>query len=58
MCYEEGETIEHTWNGWSERRERERKERGEILNEDGREIRWMKEIWNRRERIEKERNGG
>jgi hypothetical protein len=31
----------------------ERKERGEILNEDGREIRWMKEIWKRRERIEK-----
>jgi hypothetical protein len=26
-------------------RERERKERGEILSEDGREIRWMKEIW-------------
>jgi hypothetical protein len=58
MCYEEGETIEHTWNGCSERRERERKERGEILNEDGREIRCMKEIWNRRERIEKERSGG
>jgi hypothetical protein len=26
-------------------------ERGEILNEDGREIRWLKEIWKRRERI-------
>jgi hypothetical protein len=25
-------------------RDRERKERGEILIEDGREIRWMKEI--------------
>jgi hypothetical protein len=36
-------------------RERGGKERGEILNEDGREIRWMKEIW--RERIEKERRG-
>jgi hypothetical protein len=23
------------WNGWSAMRERERKERGEILNEDG-----------------------
>jgi hypothetical protein len=34
-------------------RETERKESGEILNEDGREIRWMKEIWNRRERMEK-----
>jgi hypothetical protein len=58
MCYEERETIGHMWNGCSEMRERgKRKERGEILNEDGREIRWMKEIWNRRERIEKERRG-
>jgi hypothetical protein len=40
-----------------ERERRERKEQGEILNEDGREIRWMNEIWNRRERIEKERRG-
>jgi hypothetical protein len=32
----------HMWNGSSEMRERERKERGEIPNEDGREIRWMK----------------
>jgi hypothetical protein len=44
MCYEERETIEHMWNGCSEMRERERKERGELLNEDGREIIWMKEI--------------
>jgi hypothetical protein len=50
-------TIEHMWNRCSEMRERKRKERGEILREDGREIRWMKEIWNRRERIEKERRG-
>jgi hypothetical protein len=49
MCYEERETIEHMWNGCSEMREKERKERGEILNEDGREIRWTKEIWKRRE---------
>jgi hypothetical protein len=28
---------------------------GEIQNEDGREMRWMKEIWKRRERIEKDR---
>jgi hypothetical protein len=42
------EIIEHMWNGYSEMRERERKKRGEILNEDGREIRWMKEIWKRR----------
>jgi hypothetical protein len=32
--------------------ERERKKRGEIQNEDGRKIRWMKEIWKKRERIE------
>jgi hypothetical protein len=38
-------------------RRNEKKERGEILNEDGREIGWMKEIWNRRDRIEKERGG-
>jgi hypothetical protein len=38
MCYGERKTIEHMWNGWSEMREREGKERGEILNEDGREI--------------------
>jgi hypothetical protein len=36
MCYEERETSEHMWNACSEMRERERKERGEILNEDGR----------------------
>jgi hypothetical protein len=35
----ERETIEHMWNGCSEMRERGIKERGEILNEDGREIR-------------------
>jgi hypothetical protein len=57
MCYEEREIIEDMWNGCSEMRERERKERGRILNEDGREIKWMKEIWKRRERIEKERSG-
>jgi hypothetical protein len=28
------------------------------LNEDEREIGWMKEIWTRRERMEKERSGG
>jgi hypothetical protein len=27
MCYEEGETIEHIWNGCTEMREGERKER-------------------------------
>jgi hypothetical protein len=32
----------------------EGKERREIRNEDGREIGWMKEIWKRKERIEKE----
>jgi hypothetical protein len=50
MCYEERKTIEHMWNECNEMRERERKrkEREEILNEDGREIRWMNEIWKRR----------
>jgi hypothetical protein len=38
----EGETIEHMWNGCSEMREKERKERGEILNENGRKIKWTK----------------
>jgi hypothetical protein len=38
MRFEERETIERN------ERERERKERGEILYEDGREIRWKKEI--------------
>jgi hypothetical protein len=47
-------TIEHIWSGCGEMRERERKERGEILREDGRQIRWMKE----RERIEIEKGGG
>jgi hypothetical protein len=37
---------------------RERKERREILNEERREIRWMKEMWKRKERIEKERSEG
>jgi hypothetical protein len=37
-----------------EMRERERKQRGEILNEDEREIGWMKEIGKRRDRMEKE----
>jgi hypothetical protein len=57
MCRGERETIEHMWRGCGEMREREEKERGEILNEDGREIGWMKEVWKRRERIEKERGG-
>jgi hypothetical protein len=57
MCYEEREAIEHMWNGCSKMREKKRKERGEILNEDGREIIWMKEMWNRKDRIEKQRGG-
>jgi hypothetical protein len=36
--------IENMWNGCSEMREREIKERGEVLNEDEREIKGMKEI--------------
>jgi hypothetical protein len=58
MCYEEREATEHMWNGRSEMRERKRKELEEIQNEDGREIRRMKEIWKRRKRIEKEKGGG
>jgi hypothetical protein len=46
------------WNGCSEIIEKERKKRGEIVNEDGREIGWMKEIWNRRDRMVKGRGGG
>ncbi|KAJ3631097.1 hypothetical protein MTP99_012247 [Tenebrio molitor] len=57
MCYKERETIEPMWNGYSEMRERERKERAEILNEDGRERGWMKEKEKRRYRMEKERGG-
>jgi hypothetical protein len=45
------------WSGCEEMSEREGKERREILSEDGREIGWMKELWKRRERIEKERGG-
>jgi hypothetical protein len=40
-----------------ERRERKQvldgRGRKKILNEDRRDIRWIKEIWNRKERIEK-----
>jgi hypothetical protein len=57
MCREESETIGHMWSGCGEMREREGKERREILSADGREIGWMTEIWKRRERIEKERGG-
>jgi hypothetical protein len=54
---------EETGIGWKERkegvecairREGKGKERGEILNEDESVIKWMKKIWKRRERIEKE----
>jgi hypothetical protein len=41
--------------GCNEMRERQRKDRGEILNEDGRELGWLlKKIWERRDRMEKE----
>jgi hypothetical protein len=36
---------------------REKEELERILNDDGREIGWMKKIWNRRDRMEK-RGGG
>jgi hypothetical protein len=57
MCREENETIEHMWSGCNEMRERERKDRGEILSEDRRELGWMKKIWKRRERIEIQMGG-
>jgi hypothetical protein len=41
ICNEARETIRHMWNDCSEMRERERKEQGEILNEDGRDERYM-----------------
>jgi hypothetical protein len=38
IWYEERETIEHMWNGYSEMRERKRKERGEIrMKTEGKE---------------------
>jgi hypothetical protein len=51
MRREERETIEHMWRGCGQMTEREEKERGEILIEDGGEIEWMKEVRKRRERI-------
>jgi hypothetical protein len=54
-CAISKETQLSMWKGCSEMRERER--RGEILNEDGRELGWMKELWKRRARMEKERGG-
>jgi hypothetical protein len=42
MCYGQRETTEHMLNGCSEMRERDGKERGEILNEVGMEMRWTK----------------
>jgi hypothetical protein len=40
----------YMWSGCEEMREREGKERREILSEDGREIGWMKEVWKGKER--------
>jgi hypothetical protein len=57
MCRQESEAVEHMWSRCDEMREREGKERREILSEDGREIGWMREVWKRRERIAKERGG-
>jgi hypothetical protein len=57
-CAMRRKTIEHIWNGCREMKERERKERGEILKGKGRAIGWMKEIWKRRHIMEKETVGG
>jgi hypothetical protein len=35
MCREDSETTEHMWSGCTKMREREGKERGEILSKDG-----------------------
>jgi hypothetical protein len=58
MYREESETIGYMCSGYNEIRQMERKDRGEILSEDGREIGWMKEIWKRREKIEIQMGGG
>jgi hypothetical protein len=42
MCCEQRKTTEHMLNGCSEMRERDGKERGEILNEDGMKMSWTK----------------
>jgi hypothetical protein len=55
LAERERQTIEHMWNGV---RNEGRKGAGGILNEDGREIGWMKEIWKRRKKTEKERGRG
>jgi hypothetical protein len=56
MCYEGREIIKHIWNGCNEMREGGKGARSQ-MNEDRKEIRWMKEVWKRRERTEKERGG-
>jgi hypothetical protein len=42
-CALRTKTIEHIWNGCKEMKERERKERGEILKGKGRD-RWMRDM--------------
>jgi hypothetical protein len=51
----DGRTVRKS-NACGEMRERKRRERGEILSEDGREM--DERIWKRRERIENERSEG
>jgi hypothetical protein len=51
MCREERETIEHMWRGCGEGG------KGTGRNTERRRIGWMKEVWKRRERIEKKRGG-
>ncbi|KAJ3656992.1 hypothetical protein Zmor_016028 [Zophobas morio] len=43
ICWREGETIEHMLEGCEGLRELE-ESRGEVLNEDGRGLEWMKEV--------------
>jgi hypothetical protein len=58
--WEGGETTRY-WREGEERREMrvmERKKQRQIPNDERKEIEWMKEIWKRRNRMEKERGGG
>jgi hypothetical protein len=58
MCYKERETIEYHVE-WMRQNETTEGGNGTGRNteEEGREIGWMKEIWKRRDRMEKERGG-
>jgi hypothetical protein len=57
--WEGGERTRY-WREGEERREMrvmERKKQRQIPNDERKEIEWVKEIWKRRDRMEKERGG-